>query len=106
MAAGLNTDKWKSRLEHYIFSAKALHKAMVHEGFDSYFPIPIDPNGELLDGSHRVACALALGIKEVPVYLRGHYVWAPAWDDQWFIDNGLSERDMNHLMGDWCEMTG
>lgn len=99
MAAGLATDKWKKSVDHYLISAKALLSAMAREGFDPRFAVPIDPDGELLDGSHRVACALALEVEEVPVSPQQRYVWAPAWGYEWFVENGMG--DLESLREDW-----
>ena len=57
-------------------------------------------DGELLDGSHRVACALALGLPEVPVKREARYVWAPPWGERWFIDHGMGEEDLERVRRD------
>ena len=106
MSIGIPTDKWKRSVEHYLSSAKALYGAMVSEGFDPGFPIPIDPDGDLLDGSHRLACALALGIGMVPVERRKTHVFAPAWDRDWFLANGMSVTDLEHIRQDWNALRG
>lgn len=106
MKAGLATDKWKRSVDHFVSSAKALYGAMVHEGFDPRFAVPIDPDGELLNGSHRVACALALGIAEIPVEHRPNYVFAPPWDYEWFVANGMGEGDLERLREDWARLGG
>src|SRR3990167_9448637 len=104
--AGVATDRWKRSLDDYLSSAKALYGAMVREGFDPAFPVPVDPDGEILDGSHRVACALALGIEAIPVVRMSKRVWAPAWGEQWFRDNGLSEAGLERLRQDWKALAG
>ena len=101
MRAGLPTDRWKKSLEHYLASARALYGAMVHEGFNPSFPIPVDPDGELLDGSHRLACALALGLVEVPVERRDQFVWAPPWGETWFETQGMTASDLQRIREDW-----
>lgn len=100
MRAGLATDGWKRSVDHYVISAKALCNAMAHEGFRPECAVPIDPDGELLGGAHRVACALALQIKEIPVARQSRFAWAPPWDEQWFRDNGMKEEDLARLGGD------
>lgn len=115
MAAGLATDKWKRSVDEYVDAAQALVFSMAMHGFDparfvhSMHPaegIPIDPNRELLDGSHRVAAALALGIPEMQVKREPSYVWAPAWGYDWFVENGMNEADLARLRSDWDEMRG
>lgn len=97
MGAGLPTDAWKKTLADYVSAAETLFASMVQAGFDARYPIPVDPEGELLNGSHRVACALALGIAEVPVEERQERIWAPAWDAEWFRAHGLDEETIAAL---------
>jgi hypothetical protein len=91
MQAGLSTDAWKRNIDDYLASAVWLFQSMQKYGFDPDHAVPIDPAGELLNGSHRVACALALGIKEIPVIHEKRMAWAPAWNAAWFRSNGLDE---------------
>jgi hypothetical protein len=100
MRAHYATDRWKLCLEDYLESAGELYRSMVRGGFDPAHPVPIDPNGDLLNGSHRVACALALGIGEVPVSREERYVWAPPWGEQWFIKKGMEAEDLDRLRRD------
>jgi len=101
MAAGLATDQWKCTLDDYVASASSLCRLMAHHGFATVGAVPVDPDGELLDGSHRVACALALGIEAVPMTHETRKVWAPAWGLQLFIDNGMDEAGLSRLKADW-----
>jgi hypothetical protein len=104
MAAGLKTDKWKRTVDHYVSSAKALHNAMVHEGFRAEFAIPIDLEGELLGGAHRLACALALGMETVPVQMHQRFAWAPAWGEDDFRNAGMQPADLDRLREDFEAM--
>jgi len=105
MEAGLPTDQWKMKLDDYVSSARHLHESMRIKGFLKTFPVPIDPNGELLGGAHRVATALALDIKFIFVCLRPEYVWAPDWSYLWFIEMGMPELDKRRLILDWRRLT-
>lgn len=105
MQAGLATDRWKRSIDDYMVSAQALAQS-VRDGFDSRFPVPVDNNGDILDGSHRLAAALVAGSIRIPIEPRDTLAWAPAWDRAWFIDNGLPpdqvaslERDLTALRG-------
>lgn len=104
MEAGLRTDRWKKSVDDYVQAARTLIMSMTAKGFDAAHAVPVDPNGELLDGSHRVACALALELKEVPVVWQPRYVWAPPWDYAWFQEEGMSERDICRLYDDYEAM--
>lgn len=105
MRAGLPTDQWKTTLNHYVWFAKALFERMRDDGFHPNGAVPIDPLGELLDGSHRVACALALGIADIPVKLEHRHAWAPAWGYDWFVANGMGHDDLERLCRDWKELS-
>lgn len=104
MAQGLTTDQWKASIDDYIASATNLYMSMSFRGFIPEHAVPIDPRGELLDGSHRVACALATDCK-VWVVPQGRYVWAPAWGLPWFMGHGMGVSDLAQLQADWKEMT-
>lgn len=101
MAAGVPTDVWKVTLEDYISAAGALCASMALRGFLPQGAVPVDPDGELLGGAHRVACALALGIEEIPVERKQNRVWAPPWGEQWFRDHGMPVEDLERLRQDW-----
>lgn len=104
MENGMTTDKWKRSVDDYVSAARTLCLSMVAKGFDPAYPVPIDPNGELLGGAHRVACALALGIEEIPVTWEPRYCWAPAWDSIWFEQEGMKLKDIDRLYEDWDRM--
>jgi hypothetical protein len=74
---------------------------MACRGFLSEGAVPIDPDGELLDGSHRLACALALGTDEIMVSRETRRAWAPAWGYEWFVQNGMPHDDLARLCQDW-----
>lgn len=97
MQAGVATDAWKRNIGDYIMAAEELYLSMRRFGFDPDHAVPIDQHGELFNGSHRVACALALGIDEIPVVNMPGHIWAPAWDADWFRANGLDERTIAAL---------
>lgn len=104
MRAGLATDKWKTHPGDYVSSSMELLQSMAVDGFDPAYAIPLDPNGELLGGAHRVACALALD-KAVIVEHLPQAAWAPAWGRPWFVRNGMDGMDLMRLDKDWAELT-
>jgi hypothetical protein len=101
MRAGLTTDGWKACLDDYAASAQGLFECMREDGFSLSGAVPIDPAGEMLDGSHRVACAAALGIKMIPVKREARHVWAPAWGYDWFVAAGMGHDELARLCRDW-----
>lgn len=101
MRAGLTTDKWKGSVDDYVKSAHWLASSMREDGFIPFHPIPIDANGELLDGSHRLACAIACELPAVYVERVAREVWAPPWGLAWFEDHGMRADDLARLKSDW-----
>ncbi len=100
MKAGRPTDQWKLSLQDYLVSGQALYEEISKNGFSPRYPIPVDPDGELLNGSHRVALGLALGLKTIPVRREDRYVWAPPWGTRWFIDHGIHAEDLVRAIRD------
>ena len=65
-------------------------------GFDPYSKIQIDMNQQLIDGSHRMACALYFGIKEIPLeVVPGKY--NVIYDIKWFERAGFTSSEINTL---------
>lgn len=100
----LPMDGWKRTTDDYVNALRALLKSMQASGFDAQFPVPLDMRGELLGGAHRVSVALAL---DIPVRVERHLqaAWAPRWDRQWFITNGMNAADLSRLDEDWKALT-
>jgi hypothetical protein len=98
--AGLAMDGWKRSIDDYEHAARQLHHSMQVMGYDDAEPVHVDPDGELLSGAHRVACALALGVKEITVHPSDERVWAPPWDARWFLDKGAAPELVEQLQGD------
>ena len=98
---GFGMDGWKQSAEDYLGSAKALFRSMQRDGFNPKQAVPIDPDGELLGGAHRVACAIALGFESIPVAPQTQKVFAPPWDFDWFIRAGLDHDNLMRIERDW-----
>ena len=105
MKMGVATDHWKRNLDDYVTSANELFRSMTEQGFHDFYAVPIDPSQELLDGSHRLACALALDLETVPVVLMDKRVWAPSWGRDWFMAKGMSGDDLERMASDWELLT-
>ena len=87
----------------YVPAAKALFASMKVEGFQPYWPIPVGRDGEILDGAHRTACAIALGL-EVLVQATANVSWAPAWGRSWFVENDMPPADLDRLEADYSRL--
>jgi hypothetical protein len=107
MAEGLTTDGWKTSLDDWVAASKALLDSIQTNGFIERHAIPIDKHGELLNGTHRLACALAVGFTTVPVWrLQDKEVWAPPWGLEWFQEQGYSYHEMEGIVSDFEAMSG
>lgn len=102
MQQGLATDVWKLVTEDYVRAAKALFESMVLQGFNANYPIPLDIEGRLLNGSHRLACALALELPEVPIETGPYMAWAPPWGEAWFKEH--MPGDFLRISTDWIHL--
>ena len=92
-------DRGKPDDDVYLPHAKALLASMKAEGFQPYWPIPVGRDGEILDGAHRTACAIALGIDAL-VQPVAKISWAPSWGRTWFRENEMPEADFDRLEAD------
>lgn len=92
--------KYKGADSTLLSNARELFDRMRLNGFDSQAPILIDPNGVILDGAHRTACAIALGLGVVVIRI-GVYSTAPDWGCRWFEDRGMPEGDLAILKFIW-----
>ena len=98
MLEGIATDVTKLSIDDYHTAAWDLASRMMDMGFIPGHAIPLDPNGELLDGSHRLAAAIAGGAREVYAERHAKEVWAPAWDIYWFEDQGLKDEYIKEIV--------
>lgn len=61
--------------------------------YDSFFRLV---NGHVIDGAHRLACALYFGIKELPVEIVSRE-GGKKFGKQWFLDHGFALKVMEEL---------
>ena len=61
-------------------------------GFDDKYPIELNKNFEVFEGSHRLACALYFNIDIVPVKFN-KMIWNLKYDYslEWFKNNGMED---------------
>jgi hypothetical protein len=72
---------------------RALVESVGSEGMNPDFPIGVSPWGPLLDGAHRLALALAVGVPTVAVDVRPSPI-PPDYSRAWLASNGLPEADL------------
>jgi hypothetical protein len=52
----------KVTLEHYVIGCHELLESFKGRGFDPEYPVLVGSNDVLMDGAHRIACSLTLGV--------------------------------------------
>jgi hypothetical protein len=52
----------KVTIEHYVIGCHELLGSFRARGFDPAYPVLVGSNDVLMDGAHRIACALTLGV--------------------------------------------
>jgi len=86
-----------SRVPTYMINHKnefiKLIKSIKQNGYDVNNPILVDRDLYVIDGAHRMACALKFQISEVSVYTNQEFIdFIPnEYTKQWFQNNGLEE---------------
>lgn len=62
-------------------------------GYNFNYPILINKDGLIIDGAHRMACAVYFGIPNISVYTTDEfYNFTPAdYSEEWFKLNGLEQ---------------
>jgi hypothetical protein len=107
MLDGVPTDGWKLKIDHWVDASRVLFESMAKEGFLAQHPIPIDKNNELMNGTHRLACAMALHINGVYVWqLTDKEAWAPDWGVDWFANHNVPREDIKRIISDFEAMCG
>jgi len=87
----------KKRAEIYTLEDfRRLVYSIKEKGFLNSYPIPISKNGQMIEGSHRLACALHFNIEEVPVIVSGA-TEGGYYGMQWFLTNGFNKKTIELL---------
>jgi hypothetical protein len=64
-----------------------LMNSVIKSGVDpARFPIVLNRHGDIFDGSHRVACVLALGQNYIPVQINKFISIRPEYGREWFLE--------------------
>lgn len=77
--------------------------SMQENGFERDYFIPLDIQGRMINGAHRLAVALAL---EVPVWVRIYPYEGIRliFDDIWLYEHGFSEEDIQYIKNVYEEL--
>ena len=72
---------------------KKLIDSFKDEGFNEEYPLVVNRDGIVIDGAHRLACALYFSVDEVTTYTNNqYYFFYPAvYNQEWFINHELEK---------------
>jgi hypothetical protein len=102
---GIEPGGGKSTLAAYMTHARALQRHMKAHGFNDDHPIRVGTNGRLMDGAHRIACALALGVRRIPVVTVDKPGRARDWGAACLTGHGIDPDDLARLEADFKVLT-
>lgn len=92
----------KDNIDKFVESFKKLYLDIRENGFSSSTSlIPIDKNGNIIDGSHRLAICLALNQE---VYCIRFDINANIYDYKYFIGNGLDENILEQAILEYIRL--
>jgi hypothetical protein len=97
----LHRPSHKTSIVDYVAACHELLHAMRTRGYDERFPVPVNGAHALLNGSHRAACAAALGLS---ITVEQHDYAAGRWDFQWLRDNGSTTEDFCRVLGRYFDL--
>lgn len=75
---------------------RALIASFEEKGFLEDYPIVVDSDYRLIDGAHRLACALYFNIEKIPVVVKVRTDDRP-YGLKWFSDNGFTLAEIEML---------
>jgi hypothetical protein len=77
----------------YVPKFEKLIKSIKNKGFNNRFPIIRDNNDNLINGSHRLACAYTFNLTYIPTVL-GKSFKRQLYNKKWFITNGFALNEL------------
>lgn len=93
----------KQSTQDYLTSFKNLVLNMKERGFNDEFPIPVNSSKNILDGAHRIAASMALGLDNIPTRENSDArFWG--WDFKWFCDNGFTLEDKQRILKSFIDL--
>ena len=92
----LQKERGKSPHKNPIKAFKVLINNFKLSGYNFNKPIALDKNLKLIDGSHRLACALYFNIAYVPVKIIKTSFISP-FDINWFKTHNFSKEEIDHI---------
>ena len=96
---GRELRSWKECLDDYVRACRELLPSM-RQGFDPAKPVVFGSNGILMDGAHRISCALLLGCR-IEVMSSNQPSKARPWGRHEMIEQGIAASDLARIQSDF-----
>ena len=92
----------KTSLDRYELEFRQLIDSIRLQGFQPDGAIPLHHDGRILNGAHRIAAAIALGITEIPTVAM-EAGQAYDWGMNWFLQQDFTPHEINALLNCWLD---
>ena len=88
--------KSRGQKMHNLDRFKKLIKSIEQNGFNDKSSILVDLNLQIIDGSHRLACALYFGIEKLPIIIQPQITNIP-YSIDWFSSSGFEIHEIEAI---------
>lgn len=92
---------FKQTVDDYERDFQLLIGAITREGFQSCGAVPLNPDGLILNAAHRLSCALAIGLEQIPCF-EIKDVQAYDWNISWFLGHRFCASEVSALLHTWA----
>lgn len=100
-----NAEFSKRNIDDYRHFFEIIIHSIRKFGFDEDDPVRVSSKtGLVLNGAHRVAASIALGVKKIPVIYDSNAV-GRRWGFDWFATNGFNERETKEIALQYMHFT-
>lgn len=96
-----NDGSGKVGKDRFLIAFKELIDSIESNGFDENFPIPINKEGNIVDGAHRLSCMVT---KKDPILCNIIDKSSINLDYSFFKERGFSGEDLDYLSIKYCEL--
>jgi len=97
------TESNKRSADDYVLACEELLRSFKSNGFDPTYPVPVSADNKLLNGAHRIACALAT---EHKVFVKpSERGVSRSWGFQWFLKRGYPRDVLAALLYQYARLT-
>ncbi len=93
----------KRSVEDFVSNCEVLLQSLRSKGFDPAQPISVFPDKSILNGAHRIACALATGNDVIVSPLERGI--SRTWDFRWFLERDYPQDVLAELLYHYSLLT-